>query len=347
MNREILKKDFIDAHISVRRVSEIPGDASARNYTRLFDGSHSYILMDAPPPQDVLPFIKVDEWLRDAGIYAPRILAQDVENGLLLIEDLGDEKYSNIVAGMDEQAWHAQISPYYREAIYMLSHLHTYCIEDATRMEGFAEYSEAKLLEEAVELVDWYIPHMTDIALHPEARQDFCDAWEETLKQIDGLCHVVALRDVHCDNLIWISSPDDAPEGAAALRHVGVLDFQDAVIGHPAYDLASLLEDARQDIPESFADEMLDYYAQLQGMTPPQKAELQTAFNILTTQRHMKIVGRFARLAYRDGKRGYLDMIPHVWSYIERHMDKPELAPVQRWMKVNMSPVEKFANQMR
>ena len=223
----------------------LAGDASFRRYERLtHDGSRA-VLMDAPPPQeDVRPFLAVAAVLHRLGLSAPAILARDERAGLLLLEDLGDGTYTRLLAdGADETALYAL-------AIDVLIHLQRR-FDPLTMV--LPPYDETRLLNEAALLVDWFLPAVTDAPLATGWREDYLAAWRCVLPVAMGAMPTLVLRDYHVDNLLLL------PE-RQAIAACGLLDFQDAVIGPSSYDLVSLLEDARRDVPSALAAAMIERY---------------------------------------------------------------------------------------
>jgi aminoglycoside/choline kinase family phosphotransferase len=276
----------------------LSGDASHRRYERIIKNNKKFMLMVAPiDKEDIRPFIKIDGILREAGFNAPEIIASDAENGLLLLEDFGDELFSRILA---ENL--AEEEELYREAIELLAKL--------PQKADLPRYSNEKLLEEAALLVDW---HLT-----AADKKEYLAIWHELLAKLDNSKQVLVLRDYHADNLMWL------PERSGRQR-IGLLDFQDAVIGHPAYDLASLLEDARRDVAQDIV------VAALKNRT----AGFVRDYFILAAQRNCKIIGIFNRLQIRDGKEIYLQFLPRVWNHLRNDLKYPALAPLKTWMEKN------------
>jgi aminoglycoside/choline kinase family phosphotransferase len=314
MSREALTRSFLErAGWGEAQRGKLAGDASFRHYDRLRRGDESAVLMDAPPPQeDVRPFLAVDRVLRGLGLSAPEILAEDVANGLLLLEDFGDGTYTRLLKnGEDERGLYAR-------AVDVLVHLHR-------RFEGAAlpPYDEARLLTEAALLVDWYLPAITGRPTDAALREDYLATWRRVLPLARGAPDTLVLRDYHVDNLILLP-------GRAGVGAVGLLDFQDAVIGPGAYDLVSLLEDARRDIAPSLVAEMLERY--LAAFPRQDRDACMTSYAVLGAQRNAKIVGIFTRLCRRDGKPQYLQHIPRVWRLLEGDVRHPALAPVAAWL---------------
>ncbi len=295
-------------------VTPLPGDASFRRYFRLEAGLRRAMLMDAPPPaENIRPFIAIAEALHELGYSAPRLFDRDVNAGLLLLEDLGDTTYTRaIAAGMDEV-------PLYERATDLLADLHDrFAAAEAT---GIAAYSDALLLTEAALLTDWFLPAASGQAVPPALRAAYLAAWGEVLPLARDVPESLVLRDYHIDNLMLLDRP--------GLGACGLLDFQDAVIGPVAYDLVSLLEDARRDVPADLHAAMRARYLARRPAIDGQA--LDRAMAILGGQRHAKVIGIFCRLAIRDGKPSYLKHLPRLWRLLERSLAHAALAPVRHW----------------
>jgi len=305
----------------------LAGDASFRRYDRLSRGSDRAVLMDAPPPhEDVRPFVRIAELLSGFGYSAPGILAEDPDAGLLLLEDLGDDTYTRVLArgshaGGDEDALYAL-------AVDLLIDLHRRPAAE-TVPAGLPPYDEDKLLTEVLLLTDWYMPAVLGRPTPPETRQRYIDAWRRAFGPVLASAATLVMRDYHVDNLIWRPDRD-------GIRACGLLDFQDAVAGHAAYDLMSLLEDARRDIRPALADAMTArYLAAFPGLD---EAAFRRDFAILAAGRHAKVIGIFTRLCRRDAKPDYLVHISRLWHLLERALAHPALAPVAEWMAAELPP---------
>lgn len=288
-------------------VEPLAGDASFRRYFRVRDNGRSAILMDAPPAhEDSLPFIAVAEWLRARHFAAPAILARDLEQGLLLLEDFGDARVAEVMAGEPSRE-----PAVYIAAIDTLRALHGHAAGP------FPPYDEAVLLREAALFIEWYMP---SVGLEPAP--GFTDAWRAALAPVADVRQVTVLRDYHAENIMLLA--DD---------RLGLLDFQDALAGHPAYDLVSLLQDARRDVAEPLEAAMLAHY----GSVDP------AAYALLGAQRNTKILGIFSRLWRRDGKDRYLKLQPRVWAYLERDLAHPALAEVKAWFDASVPVAQRAA----
>jgi hypothetical protein len=300
----------------------LTGDASFRRYYRLADNGRRAILMDAPPPQeDIRPYVGVAAMLRGLGLSAPEVYAEDCNNGFLLIEDFGDDTYTRLLArGADETAL-------YSLAIDTLIELQRAVAGD--RPPNLPLYDEERLLTEAALLVDWYAPSVLGGALSAAAHEDFLARWREVLPRAALHAPTLVLRDYHVDNLMLLP-------GRPAVQGCGLLDFQDAVCGPPSYDLVSLLEDARRDVPPALRAAMTERY--LAGFPGLDREAFRRSAAILAAQRNCKIIGIFTRLWGRDGKPGYLAHIPRVWRLIEDDLREPALWPIADWLAHHLPP---------
>lgn len=292
-------------------VEPLPGDASFRRYFRLRMGEKTAMLMDAPPPnEDPAPFLRAARWLDENGLRAPRILHAEPERGLVLLEDFGETRMRDY---LDD--WPADEEEIYAGAVDALTALHR------LPPGPFLSYSLTEYQREAQLFVDWYVPAR---GLYVDGR-GWTAAWQEAFAGLlpNQRPGVTVLRDYHAENIMLLSSLDKQ----------GLLDFQDALIGHAAYDLVSLLQDARRDVSPELEAKMLDRY--LEGYVGNRAAFL-ADYALLGAQRNAKIVGIFVRLWKRDGKPRYLSMIPRVWAAMERDLAHPALAPVARWFDANI-----------
>ena len=295
----------------------LAGDASFRRYYRLVDGARRVVLMDAPPPlEDVRPYMAVAAILRGLGLSAPQIIAEDGEHGFLLIEDFGDDSYTRLLAGGADEA------ALYGLAIDTLVALHKAVA--ASGLPPLPPYDAARLLGEAALLVDWYAPSVLGAALPPAAREDYLARWRDILPQATLPGATLVLRDYHVDNLMLLP-------GRPGVAGCGLLDFQDAVLGPASYDLVSLLEDARRDVPAALRAAMTDRY--LAALPDLDRAVFLRSGAILAAQRNCKILGIFTRLWRRDGKPAYLAHIARVWRLIEQEVRRePVLTPIADWL---------------
>ncbi len=328
------------------------GDASTRVFERLILDDHTDVLMNAPrradgPPvrngkpysaiahlaEDIVPYVALAQGLRDRNLSAPTILQADLDHGFLVMEDLGNER---IVAGDPP----APIAERYEAAVDLLISLHRRKLPERLPVAPQVEYRlphydiDAFLIEAEL-LLDWYLT-ASQAKVADRVRDEFVGLWREALKPAIEAPPTWVLRDYHSPNLLWL--PD-----RESVARIGILDFQDAMMGPPAYDVASLLQDARVDVPESLEVALLSRYARArlydQRFDAPAFARL---YATLAAQRATKILGIFARLNRRDGKPQYLRHIPRLLRYLERSLAHPDLAPLRAWYAANLPPQDQL-----
>ena len=284
-------------------VTLVAADASFRRYFRAsaVDGRKA-VLMDAPPPhEDPRPFIDIERYLVEHGFRAPQIFAQDLDRGLVLIEDFGDLQMRQHLDAAPGDA-----DRIYRTAIDALVKL------AATPIAELPPYDETAYLREVNLVSEWYMP-----AMGLDFEQDEYEAlWRKALKPVLDIQSVTVLRDYHAENIMLL------PDGEQ-----GIIDFQDALIGHPAYDVVSLLQDARRDVDPALEQAMLSYYRDETGAS----ADFDLHYALLGAQRNAKIIGIFTRLWKRDGKDRYLGFLPRMWGLLERDLAHPGLVDLKSW----------------
>lgn len=326
----------------------LPGDASTRRYIRLEMGGRTAMLMDQPQHAeaptagpDATPearrtlgynalarlagadcgrFVATARYLKDCGLAAPEILAADVAQGFLVLEDLGDDLYTDVIArGGNERAM-------YQAAIEALARLHARPAPQFLPTDKpLFPYDATAMLAEVDLLTEWFLP----LALKRAAGSDLADEhralWQAVLQDLDG-GRVFVHRDFHAQNLLWRS-------GQKGLARVGIVDFQDALAGAHAYDVVSLLEDARRDVAPDLARAMTDAYiaASRDEGVALDPAHFRLTAAVLAAQRNAKIIGIFARLFKRDNKPRYLAHLPRVWRYMEGDLQHPALAKLRSW----------------
>ena len=306
-----------------RDASVVPlaGDASFRRYFRVIGDGRRAVLMDAPPPhEDPRSFVAVARYLTDNGFAAPQVLATDMDAGLVLLEDFGDARMREALDAQPERE-----HDLYGRAVALLAALHH------RPPVPVAGYALAELHREANLFVEWYCPA---VGVHIDA-PGFTAAWDVAFEQIAPAPPVTVLRDYHAENIML----RDGEEGHA---YLGLLDFQDALVGHPAYDLVSLLQDARRDVSEMTEACGLESYRRLNNPGD----QFDTAYHVLGAQRNAKILGIFTRLWKRDGKPRYLSLMPRVWRYLERDLRHPALFEVAAWFDRHV-PAEARAARWR
>ena len=317
MTRDALKLKFLEeSGWADAKLEPMGSDASKRSYDRLAGKHGQAVLMNAPYEvgEDIRPFLHVSKLLDQAGLSAPRILARDEANGFLLLEDLGDALYADYIKAHPEKE-----TELYAHAIDLLAGIGTVSQEDLN------PYDETVYLTEARLFLDWYMPYATGEPLRRDKRAMFSEILAVTLRDIPHDNRVITLRDYHAENLIWLPSRE-------GVKRVGLLDYQDALSGHPAYDLVSLLEDARRDTSAELQAEMYTRYLDKSGMND---VAFRQAYDVLGAQRNLKIVGIFTRLCCRDGKQTYPDLIPRVWNHLMRDLTHPSLLKLRDWIEAH------------
>ena len=292
------------------RAEPLAGDASLRRYERLRRGEEAAVLMDAPPDagEDVRPFLAIARHLAELGLSAPRVLAADEGAGFLLLEDLGDDLYARLLSRSDEGLERAL----YQAAVDLLAELHRH-----PAPAGIAAYGPEVMADRAALAWRWYRRGVAGDAGDAAGAER---AVRDMLEQLAPETDVLVLRDYHAENLLWL------PEREGVAR-VGLLDFQDALAGHRAYDLVSLLEDARRDVAAALREAMIARYIAATGLD---EASFRAAAAALGAQRNLRIIGVFARLSMHYGRPRYVDLIPRVWAHLGRDLDHPWLEPLRR-----------------
>lgn len=304
----------------------LANDASVRRYFRIHGAGRPLLLMDMGG-LDARPYLRIAGHLRHLGFRVPLIHDSDPERGLVLLEDLGDATFTRLLAaGEDEHGL-------YELAIGQLIRLHG--LPEAVEVEA-PRYDEPILLEEAGRLVLWLFPLLRGRAASREEQDSYQEAWRKVLRALPESHTTLVLVDFHVDNLMRLDDGDCA-----------LLDFQDARIGPAAYDVMSLLEDARRDVSPAVVEAMLARYRASRPAV--ERGAFDRWYAVLGAQRHSKVAGLFVRLCLRDGKCRYLEHIPRVLRRLERHLQRSELQPVRDWLDHHLpqrlAPVPEFDPQ--
>ena len=330
----------------------LPGDASTRRYFRLANGDARTMLMDAPalaeapacPPDaspeeraalgynaqarlagsNLIAFAGLAKALGERGFSAPRVLASDTDHGFLLLEDLGDALYARLLPGKMHEG------RLYSEAVDTLAAIYRSTFSDRVALDGqewpLLPYDAVALTAEADLFLDWFAGRHAGLTIDAAARADWTDIWTRSFRRLETCAPGLVLRDFHAENLIHL--PEREGQG-----RVGLLDFQDAVIGHPAYDLVSLIEDARRNVDRKLAIPLKARFVEKAGIEDA--AGFDAAYAVLGAQRNAKILGIFVRLAMRDGKERYLDLLPRVARHYVTNLHHPALMPLLMWTKTH------------
>ncbi len=298
------------------RIEPLAGDASFRRYFRVIDGARTAVLMDAPPThEDSRPFLSVGDRLDKLGFSVPRPLGIDLDGGLILLDDFGDARVTSVLTEHPDRE-----TAIYAAAIDLLADLHRH------PAPPLAPYDNDVLLREVRLLPEWYLP-----AVGIVEAPGYDPAWRAVLGEVVAQTHaapVLTLRDYHADNLMLLDRP--------GVRGLGLLDYQDALAGHPAYDLVSLLQDARRDLSPGLETAMIARYVAARGITDADA--FRAAYEVLGAQRNAKIIGIFTRLRDRDGRSGYVERLPRLWRLFEGNLAHPRLAPVAAWFASAVPP---------
>ncbi len=317
MSRKRLIATFLQRHgYGQARARPLAQDASFRRYWRLTDGPRPAVLMDAAPPEDIRPFLRIASHLAAVGVSAPAIFAADDADGLLLEEDLGD----------DLLAAYMETAPALHHLTGAIDTL--IAIQRAPAPPNLPAWDAASMASTAMAtLFDWWWPAMFGSPAPDAARHEFAAALEAMLAPVSAGPVSFVHRDYFAGNLIWLGDRAD-------IRRIGVLDFQSAAIGHPAYDLASLLQDARRDVAPDLQEHAIAHYLAARPELDP--ATFRAAYAGCAAQRHLRVAGQWVRLAVRDGRPGYLVHGPRTWSLLQRAVQAPIAAPLaaalDRWI---------------
>lgn len=331
------------------RVTYLQGDASTRSYARLALDGRTALLMDAPRQPDGPPirdgkpysqlahlaedmvraFVAVARPLREAGLSAPEVLAADVPNGLLLVEDLGDRLFAAEIAAGTSQA------QLWRAAVDVLVHLRRVPVPEALSLSDGTSYRLPRRDRAAFEieidlLLDWLWPEVKGAPAPQAVRTEFHELWMPVLDRLLALPGGWFLRDYHSPNIIWL------PKRQGVAR-VGILDFQDALHEHGAFDLVSLLQDARVDVSPELESELFVYYcAQVEALEPGfDRVQFAAAYADFGAQRNTRLLGLWVRLLRRDGRAHYTAHLPRTWGYLQRNLRHVTLAPLAAWYEAH------------
>ncbi len=317
------------------RCEPLGGDASARRYFRMTrpgmgqgEKERTAILMDAGrgAAQQLQAFARIADHLRGLGLSAPRIFARDDSLGLMLLEDLGDALFPRVLKHAPERE--TMLYERAAEALFRL--------QKAPPPPGLTDYSPSTMADAIAPLFDWYLRGAG--AGDRSARRACTETLEEILSSPAIEASGLALRDFHGENLLWLEDR----EGPAA---IGLLDFQDALIAHPAYDLVSLLEDARRDVSAEARTAAIRRFAELGGYD---EASLSSDLHAQGAQRNLRILGVFARLCLKAGKPAYLRLMPRVWQHLMHDLSHPRLAPLGSViMRAIPAPTDEILKKMQ
>lgn len=300
--------------IETKNLIPIKNDASFRKYFRV----DKKILMDADPNlgEDVGSFININHVLREFKLNVPEIFTIDKENGFLLLEDLGENIFSQILNSENEEQL-------YKQAIEVLIEIYKKDLNKFSNFTFLEKYSVEKLQDESQLFIEWYLKKYLKINITDTDIKDFKDIINKIFNNLDTKFEKLVLRDYHVDNLILQKSK-------FGLKQVGILDFQDAVLGSSSYDLISIIEDVRRPISKDLKNILIKYFIDLTGYDSNQ-LEKELAF--YSVQRNLKILGIFSRLNLRDNKSKYMQYNDNAWKYIESNLNNPTMSDLKVWLK--------------
>ncbi len=316
------KENFLKKNsLSEFEILPMQTDCSLRFYERISNGKKSLILMNCPPKgENIDMFIIIAKFLQNEGFSAPSIIDYDEMNGLLLLEDFGDKSLTKVFGSQQNLEMEQET---YFQAIDLLVKLHS--ISPAKL--SLPKYDFELLMKELMVFINFYIPIINGSKLNDAQISEYETMWKSLLDHLNILPEVITLRDYHADNLMFL-------EERSSYKKIGLLDFQDAVIGSPAYDLVSLLEDARRDVPKKIVDACIDRYIEsINGLIS--RRNFLAAYYILGAQRNCKIAGIFARKA-SEGNSAYLKMIPRVLNHLKNDLKHPLLLPLRNWLATHL-----------
>lgn len=298
-------------------VEPIKSDASFRNYYRIRKKNLTSILMDTSRSSEKIEkFIEVSKLLNNFGLSAPNCLATDFKTGYSLLEDFGENSFNNeILNGKNPLIL-------YEKAVDVLVH-----IKKQSVSKNFQKFDTKRMLEEVSLFIDWTLPSITGYKVDNINKSEFLLLWKNVLTELEDYKNTLVLFDYHVDNLMWLNS-------RKGIKKVGLLDFQDALLGPSEYDLVSILEDARRDVEQEIVEEMIRRYL---FFCPEKKNTFNKNYSILGAQRNTRILGVFVRLFIRDNKSNYLTFMPRVWDLLEKDLQHPVLSKLHKWYNKNVS----------
>ncbi len=344
LERVLAIREFLDDN-GKRNASRryFSGDAAYRTYELVRDADGQSLLMDWQPPprgpvikdgktyaeivhlaREVKPFVAIQRFLAENGFTVPQILAQDLDRGVLLLDDIGRDGV------LDEEG--APIEERYLESVACLAALHDIPAPGGIALADGATYeispfdADAMKIETSL-LLDWYLPHIRGEEIGRSEKQGFFAVWDQLIEKLDDAEQGLLLRDFHSPNIIWQADK-------SGIQRVGIIDFQDAMIGPKAYDLASIIQDARVTISPELQARLMEHYLDIRRKNPDfdEKAFLK-AFAIMAAQRNCKLVGIWVRLMTRDGKPHYMKHMPRTFSYLRSALEHPDLGPLRDWFE--------------
>lgn len=315
---EIIRIDGFLNEVGLRnyKLEAIEGDASKRKYYRILTLKESFILMDSSlAKENIEPFIKIASFLKNQNLSAPLILSSDLENSLLLLEDFGNNSFTKFLSNYPSQ----------EEELYKLAVDTLITLYHANIDLELPKHNDSELnLELEHTFVQWYLRYKLSSSVYKKAVIELFTILSKLYNHLSSLRPVVVLKDYMADNLMFIKD-------RKGIQKVGLLDFQDAVIGSPAYDIASLLEDARREVSDYIANMSIKrFVSQIESIS---HQEFNNAYAVNSIQKNLRIIGVFHRLHLRDKKPKYLNFLPRMWKYVNRNLEYPQLSELKNWFR--------------
>ncbi|AIK97228.1 aminoglycoside phosphotransferase family protein [Candidatus Odyssella acanthamoebae] len=314
--------DFLKDHgLATATMTFLAGDASPRQYFRLNRQPDTFVLMNTPASEKPKQFIDIATLLTNNGFSAPQIIGHNLSDGFILLEDLHDDTFTNVLKANPEQA----------PALYTLATETLVALAQTfhSKPDMIEDYSVRQFMDGVFLFVDWFYPATHGHQLPAKARSEFEKVWLKVFERADTLPKTLILRDFHVDNLIYIK---DRPQTKAC----GLLDFQDARWGPMVYDFVSLIDDVRMDIAPDIELNCWQRYSQAFSQFQEGTME-RTITYMVSASRLTRILGLFVRLAKRDNKPHYLNHIPRIWRLLDKNLNHPELAKIKNWFNQNIT----------
>ena len=308
-------EEFLQNYFSEGLQSHVPlqGDAGLRSYYRIKANDNSYILMDCPPTYcSIEPFIQIGCYLRSHNFSVPEIFHFDIEKGFIILEDLGDLSAKIFI---QNSSHNSNKNIYYLIVDILIS------LQDKTPPSNLKIYDNNLLLDELKIFVDWYIPYALKRNLTKAESEEYKNIWQGILNNQIPFNNCLVLKDYHVENMMYL-------ENYQGIKALGLLDFQDALIGSPIYDLVSVLEDARIKVPRVLALDCIEYFAKQKKL---ELKDVLTNYHILGAQKNSRILGVFARKSVRDNNNNYLQYIPLILEYLNYDLSHPIMAKLKNW----------------
>lgn len=317
---EVERRDEFIRSRGWKFVASVGGDCSSRRYFRIKQGDDTAVLMESVPDDspDALPghkigdFLRIGEWLRLNDLHAPEIYEAEPDRGFVIMEDLGDISFRKALEKKSNPV------PVYMMATDFLIRLRECRVDDI----DLPEFSGSRVHVGRRRLVDWYLPFVREEKNSDGLAGEFEKAWQEVEASLEPCEDVFSHIDYHLDNLMW--TPMNEGIGC-----VGIIDFQGAMRGAAAYDVANLLEDARATVPENIRKEMLIRYCH--SMNAQDRDNFLRWYRVSATQFHCRVIGQFVKIAVNEGRFEYLKFLPVLASYLKEGLKDPVLKPVKDW----------------